>query len=40
MEYYRSKTGWNGHRAEIYQDGQDLVAKFRVFEDKAPSTVD
>lgn len=40
MKYYRSRDGWNGVAAETYQDGQDLVAKFRLFEGKNEATVD
>ena len=41
MNFYRPRDGRLGVSAESYQGGQDLVAKFRIFEDqRTPSAKD
>lgn len=38
MKYYRPKDGRMGVSPNSYQDGQDLVAKFRVFENQSTAS--
>ena len=39
MKYYRPRDGRAGISPESYQDGHDLVAKFRVFENQRSSSL-
>lgn len=40
FKYYRPRDGRQGVSPDTYQDGHDLVAKFRVFEDEGATTHD
>ena len=40
MKNYRNVTGINGITENHYQANQDLVAKFRLFEDNTPTSAE